>query len=122
HAGVTLKQILIQSLPEFQWHDLADSIDYPDIVQKLVQALPSENQAGHHLGILICGSGIGMSIAANKFAHIRAAVVWDVSSATLARQHNHANVLCLGARFLNPSQALQCVRAWLETAPSTETR
>ena len=89
-----------------------ESCDYPDIAA-LVAA---ELAAGHaEKGILVCGTGIGMSIAANKCAGIRAAVVTDEYSAGKASEHNNANVLCLGERVLGPDLATNCVDAWLAT-------
>ena len=69
------------------------------------------------LGVAICGSGIGISIAANKIAGVRAALVHDATSARLAREHNHANVLCLGARLIGLQVALDALDAWLNATP-----
>jgi len=87
--------------------------DYPDVALKVAQAI-SGGQAD--IGVLLCGSGIGMSIAANKVAGIRAAVCNDVESARLAKGHNNLNVLCLGARVISPEQACAIIKTWLETS------
>lgn len=120
HAGMVLKAALLKHLsetfPETQFEDLGpqgtSSVDYPDYAQKV-----SEKVAGHSgaRGILVCGSGIGMSIAANKIPGIRAALVWDATSARLSRQHNDANVLCLGERLLGVEVALEAARVWMST-------
>lgn len=89
-----------------------ERVDYPDYAA----AVAAEVAAGRvDAGLLICGTGIGMSIAANKIAGIRAALVHDVTTAKLAAQHNRANVLCLGARVLGPTTLAECALAWLST-------
>lgn len=117
HAGVDLKEALQRLLPELQWEDLgpedADRVDYPDYAAKLAARVSS----GHVMhGVLICGSGIGMCIAANKFPNVRAAVVENPIAARLSREHNDANVLCLGARFVAPEYAAEIIRTWVNTA------
>lgn len=89
-----------------------DSVDYPDYAQKLATAI-CRGQAEQ--GILICGTGIGMSIAANKFPGIRAALVFDEFTARMAREHNNANILVMGGRVLQAEQALRMVETWLDT-------
>ena len=118
HAGLELKRMLIPSLEQLQvkvedlgTHD-SSSCDYPDFAQKLCAWVL---QAPGRRGILICGSGIGMSIAANRHRHIRAALCHDVTTARLARQHNDANVLVLGARIMGPEVAIDCLAAFLDT-------
>ncbi len=115
HAGFELKRDLISIFPEFQWKDLgpmnSDSIDYPDMADRV--ALEVQKGAGR--GILICGSGQGMAIRANKYPNIRAALCWNVESARLARSHNDANLLCLGARFLSPDESQEVVKTFLKT-------
>ena len=116
HGGVALKSHLKDYL---QGHTVIDlgthdgqSVDYPDYAHKLAKVIAcGEAQRG----ILICGSGIGMSIAVNREPSVRAALVGDLFAARLARQHNDANVLCLGARLIGPAMAEECVRAFLET-------
>lgn len=117
HGGVDLKATLKAALPDIEWLDLGtqgtESVDYPDYAAKLAEAL----KQGHaEQGVLICGSGIGISIAANRHPHIRAALAHDVTTATLARQHNNANVLCLGARVIGVEVAKDCLKAFLSTA------
>ena len=123
HAGFALKAEIQRLLAGYDWQDLGpinpdSSVDYPDFARKLGQEISRRNGNGESaLGILICGSGIGMSIAANKIAGVRAALVHDATSARLAREHNHANVLCLGARLLGPQVALDALDAWLGATP-----
>ena len=114
HAGFSLKKFLIEELvklgvkPVDLGCDSAEkSVDYPDYAQRLCKKLKTE------FGILICGSGIGISIAANRFKHIRAALCHNVKSVKLARAHNDANVLCLGARVIKNKAALSIVKAFL---------
>ena len=118
HAGVQLKHAIRQLLDErgIAYTDFgtnsAESVDYPDFA-----ATVAEDVAHHRsdFGILLCGSGIGMAIAANKFAGIRAAAVVDEESARLSREHNDANVLALGERLTSVDQARQIVSAFLDT-------
>ena len=94
-------------------------MDYPDFAAELATRI-TRGEASR--GILICGSGIGMSIAANKIAGIRAALVENPIAARLSREHNDANVLCLGARFVAPEYAAEIARAWLKTPFSRRPR
>lgn len=89
-----------------------ESVDYPDFAEKAV-ALVIAKQCD--VAILVCGTGIGMSIVANRHREIRAANCFDIYTATMSREHNNANVLCLGARVLDTASALEIVRVWLET-------
>lgn len=118
HAGFALKQHLRQVLEqrglavEDLGPDSEASVDYPDFAHRLAQAL----EAGRaERGVLICGSGQGMVMAANRHAGVRAALPHDQASARLARQHNDANVLALGARVTPPEEAERILRAFLET-------
>jgi ribose 5-phosphate isomerase B len=117
HAGVELKEQLIKALSAeaVSIHDLGpatlDSVDYPDYAHHLCNEI--KNSAD--FGILVCGSGIGMSIAANRLPHIRAALCRTVEDAKLSRQHNNANVLCLGALVTNETLALEIVKAFIVT-------
>lgn len=124
HAGVAFKTRIKEILSDVQWVDCGPhdsvSVDYPDYAEKVCRSVAKYEDA--ELGILICGSGIGMSIAANKYKGIRAAAVSNPTSAELARIHNHANVLCLGARFLAPEYGCEIILSWLEATPSTEKR
>jgi ribose 5-phosphate isomerase B len=90
-----------------------ESVDYPDFGQKVAEAVIAGEA---ELGILICGTGIGMSIAANKIPGIRAALVTDVFMARMAKEHNNANVLVLGGRVLDEQKACDLVGAWLDAA------
>jgi ribose 5-phosphate isomerase B len=118
HGGFQLKAHLIQYL-EAQGYTIKDlgthepevSVDYPDYARKMARAVLSE--AGR-LGILICGTGIGMSIAANRYQGVRAALCHDEYTAKMARQHNNANVLVLGGRVLSPDCAEKIVSVWLK--------
>lgn len=118
HAGFELKESLRESLArsEHRVHDLGthsrDSTDYPDYAAAVARAVASGEA---DLGLLVCGSGVGMAIAANKIHGIRAANVGDVEGARLARAHNDANVLALGSRRLAAAEAEEIVRTFLET-------
>lgn len=124
HAGFELKTQVLQHFSHnnsyvtknFEIIDLGcmstDSVDYPDYADVLCKEIQSELD----LGILICGSGQGMSIRANKFSHIRAALVYNNEIAKLAREHNDANVITLGSRFCSLDNAL----TWIETFLKTE--
>jgi ribose 5-phosphate isomerase B len=116
HAGLPLKEALKAALPDVKWLDLGtnapDSVDYPDFANKLAIAL-ADGEADK--GVLICGSGIGISIAANRHSHIRCALVHDVTGARLSRMHNNANVLALGARLTGVEVAKDAVQAFLAT-------
>ena len=119
HAGFALKAVLVEVLAHWgvEVRDLGTdgtaSVDYPDYAG----AVAREVAAGRaDRGVLICGSGIGMSIAANKVAGIRAAVVSEEYSARLSRRHNNANVLCLGGRVVGPGLAESILSAWLDEA------
>lgn len=114
HAGLNLKRFLIQEMKEIEFVDFGpqnfDSVDYPDFAAKACEAI-TKGQC--EKAILICGSGIGMSIAANKIDGIRAAHVESSFTAELAGAHNNANVLCLGERVTGSFHALAAARAWL---------
>ena len=89
-----------------------DSVDYPDFGKK-VASLVSNGKFKR--GILLCGTGIGMSMVANRFAHVRAALCSDLFSAIMSRRHNDSNILVLGGRVIGEALALELVRVWLET-------
>jgi ribose 5-phosphate isomerase B len=118
HAGFELKNLLKAELSVMGFEPLdmgahgPVSVDYPDFANALAEAMA---QGRAKRGVLICGSGIGMSIAANRHRHIRAALVHDGLGARLARQHNDANVLCLGARLVGSDVAKDCLRVFLTT-------
>jgi ribose 5-phosphate isomerase B len=118
HAGVDLKDNLAKLLgargiafKDFGTHG-PDSVDYPDFAASVAQAVAAGE---FDRGVLVCGSGIGMAIAANKIAGIRAAVVTEAESARLSRSHNDANVIALGARLTPPDVATDIVTAFLDT-------
>ena len=118
HGGLVLKQAIKEELEAAGCGvldlgtDSEDSVDYPDFAEKLVQAL-SNGKAQR--GILVCGTGIGISIAANRHKGIRAALCYDEETATLARQHNDANVMCLGGRKTKEALARRMVNLFLGT-------
>lgn len=119
HAGFLLKSFLLEKLMKLGFTtvdlgcDSADkSVDYPDFAQKLCKKIAAKSA---DVGILICGSGIGISIAANRFKHIRAALCHDKISAEMSRRHNDANVICLGARVVGEKKSLDIVKVFLAT-------
>ena len=118
HAGLDLKNDLVVLLKELG-HDYADygtdtpqSVDYPDFGEK-VASVVATGKADR--GILICGTGIGMSIVANKFRNIRAALCNDLFTAKMSRLHNDANILVLGGRVIGKDLAKEIVRTWMST-------
>ena len=119
HAGYDLKEYVAGMLKE-KGHEVVDlgpynkeRVDYPDFAVKLCQELLSDAETN---GILICGSGIGMSMTANRFSGIRAALCHDAYTATMARAHNDANVLCFGERVVGKGVAESIVDAWIAAA------
>lgn len=118
HAGVVLKDHLAAALRAegFAVHDCGtngpESVDYPDFAHRVAAAVLDGTA---QFGVLVCGSGIGMAIAANRHPGIRCALAHDVTSARLGRAHNNANVLALGARLVGETVALDCLRAFLAT-------
>ena len=119
HAGFALRQKLVQHLASRQQLRVEDRgpsrpepVDYPDEAAKVARLV---RQTPGARGILVCGSGIGMSIAANKIPGVRAVDAWSLDSARLSRQHNDANVLCLGERLLSEEEAFAIVDTWLTT-------
>ena len=93
--------------------DNGDSVDYPDFGEKVARAI-AKGEA--EKGILVCGTGIGMSIVANKFPGVRAALVWDDFTAQMSKEHNNANIIVLGGRVQTPEAACRMVGIWLDTA------
>ena len=118
HAGYELKEFLKIKLAEsgYSIRDFgtysAASMDYPDVAHPVASAV---NIGQYTAGILICGSGNGMCITANKYENIRAALCWSGELAILARAHNDANILCLPARFIEPLEALNAALKFLQT-------
>src|SRR5687768_16092343 len=119
HAGLDLKSLLLEELRQsgFEVLDLGtnspDSVDYPDFADSLAGAIKKGRVSR---GILVCGTGIGISIAANRHKGVRAALCRDVTDARLAREHNDANVLVLGGRTTGAETAKDCLRSFLSTA------
>ncbi|PQB05454.1 ribose 5-phosphate isomerase B [Aureitalea marina] len=118
HAGTDYKMSVVEFLEE-QGHevqnvgtDLSDSVDYPDFVHPVAEAV-SSGQAD--FGVLICGSGNGVSMTANKHQKIRAALCWTAEIAQLAREHNDANIISIPARFTSQPQAINIVNTFLNT-------
>lgn len=119
HGGLELKRELLLALTEQGWtvvdvgcHDTS-SVDYPDYAAAVTRQVAAGETA---LGLLVCGTGIGMSMAANKVPGIRAAVCTDSFSATMTRRHNDANVLCLGGRVIGCGLAREILGAFLESS------
>ncbi|MBA3768901.1 MAG: ribose 5-phosphate isomerase B [Blastocatellia bacterium] len=115
HAGFEEKETIKRTLDEIgvayedMGTDSCDSVDYPDFARKVADAVSSGE---YEQGLLICGSGTGMAIAANKVHGVRAAVAWRPDVARLAREHNNANVLALPARFTTGEEAGEIIKAW----------
>jgi ribose 5-phosphate isomerase B len=118
HGGLDLKEAVKVALTargiavEDYGTDNGDSVDYPDFAEKVAGAI---SRGDVTLGILICGTGIGMSIAANKFPGVRAALATDEFMAQMAKEHNNANILVLGGRVLSVDLAIKMVNVWLDT-------
>ena len=117
HAGFSLKESIKKELKKrnFKILDLGTknenkSVDYPMYAKKLAKKINSKNY-----GILVCGSGIGMSIASNRFRNVRSALTNSIKASKLSRQHNNANVICLGSRVISKKIATQCVLSFLST-------
>lgn len=116
HAGFTYKQAVVELLKSkgVEVEDLGafseESVDYPDFVHPVAKKVEA-NEVG--LGILICGSGNGVAMTANKYQGVRAALCWQAELAALARQHNNANILCLPARFVSLELAKKMVETFL---------
>jgi ribose 5-phosphate isomerase B len=121
HAGFQLKEALKKkaTVLNITFEDLGthsiESVDYPDFANVLCEKLKKLPTGS--LGVLICGSGVGVSIAANRHPQIRAVLAESVITAQLGREHNHANVLCLGARFTPEHTALLILKTFIEAIP-----
>lgn len=133
HAGYELKNKLVNALKQqienlnIEIEDCGpfsiDSVDYPDYADQVCKKLKIESPATHtaykaqltEFGILICGSAQGMAMRANKFTHIRAALVWSDESVKLSREHNNANIICIGARFCDFTTALRWIFLFKDT-------
>ena len=118
HAGFTLKEYLKKKLSKkIKFDDQGPhsdeiSVNYPDFAHKLCKKV-SKNSS--NMGILICGSGMGMAMAANRHKKIRAALCYSVKNTKLSRLHNNANVITLGARLINKNTAIKCINTFLKT-------
>ena len=118
HAGFEQKQILLKHLTD-AGHSVTDlgpedesRVDYPDYAERVAEAV---SRGCVERGILVCGTGIGMAICANKVSGIRAANVTNAEFAKLSREHNDSNILCLSGRFVDVDENIKCVDAFLET-------
>jgi len=125
HAGFNYKSRLIE-LAKSMGHTVLDigtdscqSVDYPDFGEKGARAVACGEA---DIGILICGSGIGMDMVANKINGIRSAVCWNEETARLARDHNYANILCLGARLLSLEKCIEITKIFINTPVSSKER
>ena len=118
HAGYNLKeQIKKKFKKKFLFQDLGTnnskiSVNYPDFAHKLCKKVANNSK---NIGILVCGSGMGMSMAANRHKKIRAAVCYSVKNTKLSRLHNNANIITLGARLIKKKMAFKCIEAFLNT-------
>ena len=118
HAGFSLKeQIKKKFLKKYKFQDLGTNnskiaVNYPDYAHKLCKKVSSNHK---NIGILVCGSGIGMSMAANRHKKIRAAVCYSIKNAKLSRLHNDANVITLGERLISKNLAFKCINTFLST-------
>jgi len=118
HAGIRLKRALVEAIralgfvPEDLGTESEESVDYPDYGRRVAERV---SRGACRRGVLICGSGIGISIVANKFPGVRAALCRTVEGARLSREHNDANVLVLGERMTPAGEAIEILRNWLET-------
>jgi len=117
HAGVDYKNYIIENLNDK--HDIKNhgtdaesSVDYPDFAHPVSSNV--DNQISD-IGILICGSGNGVAMTANKYKNVRAALCWNEELAVLAKQHNNANIVCIPARFISKEEALQIVKSFIQT-------
>lgn len=117
HGGFELKEALKQHYADLDLIDLgtysADSVDYPDYAQKVVRTILSEQA---DLGILICGTGIGISIAANRYKGIRAALLYSAEAARLAKAHNNANILVFGGRTMAVDDVINRIDTFMQTS------
>jgi ribose 5-phosphate isomerase B len=118
HAGFQLKEALKSWLIEHGYQVVdygthsAESVDYPNYAAQVAEAVADRKV---EVGVLVCGTGIGMTIAANKVPGVRAALCSDLYTARMSREHNDANVLALGGRLMGPEMAVDILRMWLET-------
>ena len=125
HGGYELKQKLISWLKKEKFKvndfgtDSPERVDYPEYAARVGLAIAS---GAYSQGILICSSGVGMSIGANRYPGVRASLCYNEKIAKHTREHNQSNVLCLGAQYLKEEEAIKILKAWLETKPTKEKR
>jgi ribose 5-phosphate isomerase B len=118
HGGFAIKQYLIEKLKDSGYHvldmgtDSEQSVDYPDFVHPLAKGV---NDGIWPLGIILCGSGNGAQMTANKYPNIRAALCWNTEQAKLTRMHNNANIISIPGRFVAPEEAWEMVKLFLTT-------
>jgi len=117
HAGYEMKEAIKNHFsPEFEWEDLgthsSESVDYPDYAHPLAEAVAKSSESR---AVLLCGTGNGVAMTANKHADVRAALCWNTEIAALARQHNNANVVVLPARFISKEEAFAIVETFFNT-------
>ncbi len=116
HAGFALKDELIRAEPDLPWRDFGTnsdaSVDYPDFANRVAESMKNDPKS---IGVLLCGSGQGMAMRANRFPFLRAALCWSREIAHLSRAHNNANVLCLPSRFVDTKAALEILIEFLNT-------
>jgi len=117
HAGYNLKKFIVSKLSKEKkildlGPDSKDSVDYPDYAKKLSKKVAFNKGS---FGILVCGSGMGMAITANKTKNIRAALCYSVNNTKLSRLHNNANIITLGARLINKNKAFNLIKVFLKT-------
>lgn len=118
HGGFAIKQYLIEKLKDSCYHvldmgtDSEQSVDYPDFVHPLAKGV---NDGIWPLGIILCGSGNGAQMTANKYPNIRAALCWNTEQAKLTRMHNNANIISIPGRFVAPEEAWEMVKLFLTT-------
>ncbi len=126
HRGLSLVQALLPFLRTqgYEVHDLTPPLDTDGIIDFPVaaQAVAKQVATYNALGVLICGSGIGMAIAANRFKGVRAGAIHTVEEASLAKAHNHLNIACLGANLLDEAQAKAIIQAWLAATPDEDSK
>ena len=117
HAGFDLKNELIKQMPKNFFEDLGtkskESVDYSDYANELAQRISIDN---NNIGVLICGTGVGMSIAANKYNNIRAGLAFNSEIAKLVKEHNNANILVLPGRYLDIQEAKKCIDNFLSSS------
>ena len=116
HRGWALKEELKKRFSDYSWQDLGPTtsapVDYPEYAQKVCEKMKEQNESR---GVLICGAGQGMSMKANRYSYIRAALCWNENVASLARKHNDANVLCLAGVLLDFELCVNICKVFMET-------